>query len=175
MSCVNTNDSTVSVRLFQPLAIACAWIAFLGSVLGAEVSSFAGGGTGWQLGTLAVGKLVDEPGLQIVVPYRDSTGSWFLDAFTYSGKRLAGFPYATGGDPINVSPTLFDLDGDGHDEILFTRGNHVVALHGDGSVMWSNTVDSASYVPTGGFQTVTNGFYWWPTGAWLDHLPATAQ
>jgi hypothetical protein len=162
-------------RRFLLPAIACGWIAVFNSIRGAEVSSFAGGGTGWQLGTFAVGKITDAPGLQIIVPYRDSSGSWFLDAFTYTGKRLAGFPYAAGGDPINVSPTLFDLDGDGREEILFTRGNHVVALRGDGSVMWSSTVDSTSYVPTGGFQTVTNGFYWWPGGAWLDHLPSAAQ
>jgi hypothetical protein len=156
------------------LAIACGWSAALFPVEAGQISSFAGGGTGWQLGTIAVGNLDSSPDLEIVVPYRDSTGSWFLDAFKYNGKRLPGFPYSAGGDPINASPTLFDLDGDGRNEIIFTRGNHVIALRGDGSLMWSNTVDSSSYVPNGGFQTGTNGFYWWPTGLWLDHLPDTA-
>src|SRR5581483_10099762 len=101
-------------------------------------------------------------------------GTWWLDAYTYTGQRLPGFPYAGGGDPINVSPTLYDLDHDGFDEILFTRGNHLIALRGDGSLIWSNTVSPASYVPNGGYQTVTGGFYWYPTGAWMSHLPSTA-
>ena len=75
---------------------------------------------------------------------------------------------------MNVSPTLYDLDHNGRDEIIFTRGNHVIVLRGDGSVMWSNTVNYADYVPTGGYQTVTNGFYWWPTGAFMSRLPSTA-
>lgn len=153
----------------------CGWLAGTAPAAGTEVASFASGGTGWQLGTFAVGKLDGSPGCDIVVPYRDANGNWFLDAFKFTGQRLAGFPCAAGGEPINVSPTLFDVDGDGREEILFTRGNHVIALRGDGSLMWSNTVDSSSYVPTGGFQTVTNGFYWWPGGAWMDHLPPTAQ
>lgn len=160
--------------IFLRAAIAWGWVAGTLSAAPVQIASFPSGGTGWQLGTIAVGNLDSSPDLEIVVPYRDSSGSWFLDAFKYTGQRLPGFPYAAGGDPINVSPTLFDLDGDGRDEILFTRGNHVIALRGDGSVMWSNTVDSASYVPNGGYQTVTNGFYWWPTGAWLNHLPAGA-
>src|SRR5579859_2105185 len=162
-------------NLLLPVAIACGCLLATYPAVAAQLASFPTGGTGWQLGTFAVGKISSFSGLQIIVPYRDSTGSWYLDAFTYNGKRLPGFPYAAGDEPINLSPTLCDLDGDGLEEILFTRGTHVLALHGDGSVMWSNTVDSASYVPTGGYQTVTNGFYWWPTGTWLDHLPATAE
>src|ERR1043166_4409231 len=129
------------------------WLAFLLHSTALEVSSFQAGDAAWQLGTIALGNLDRSPDLEIVVPYRDSTGNWFLDAFKYTGERLSGFPYAAGADPINVSPTLYDLDGDGRDEIIFTRGVHVIALHGDGSVMWSNTVDTASYVPNGGFQT----------------------
>jgi hypothetical protein len=151
------------------IALACA--TGISAGLAGQIASFPSGGTGWQLGTIAVGNLDGSPDLEIVVPYRDSTGSWFLDAFKYTGERLPGFPYAAGGDPINVSPTLADLDGDGRAEILLTRGNQVVALRADGSVMWSHCVDSSSYVPNGGYQTVTNGFYWWPTGDWLDHLP----
>jgi hypothetical protein len=30
-------------------------------------------------------------------------------------------------------------------------------------------------VPDGGYQTVMNGFYWYPSGVWLDHLPDTAR
>ena len=122
-----------------------------------------------------MGKLTRSAGLQIVVPYRDANGNWFLDAFTYQGQRLPGFPYVAKGEALNLSPTLYDLDGDGLEEILFTRANHVIALHGDGTLLWSNTVDASSYVPTGGYQTVTNGFYWWPSGVWQDHLPSTAE
>jgi len=168
-----TQNESVAARVCARLALALSCGLAL-SADGAQIASFADGGTGWQMGTLAVGNLDGSPDLEIVVPYRDSAGSWFVDAFKFNGKRLPGFPYSAGGDPVNVSPTLYDLDGDGRDEIIFTRGNHVIALHGDGTVMWSNTVDAASYVPNGGYQTVTNGFYWWPTGAWLDHLPSSA-
>jgi hypothetical protein len=157
------------------IGTSCLWVIAVCHSSALEISAFQAGTGAWQLGTLAVGNLDGSPDLEIVVPYRDTNGDWFLDAFKYTGQRLPGFPYAAGAEPINVSPTLYDLDGDGRDEILFTRGTHVIALHGDGSVMWSNTVDSATYVPNGGYQTVTNGFYWYPSGAWLDHLPDTAR
>ncbi len=150
------------------------WLAGAFLAAAAQVSSFQAGDSSWHLGTLATGNLDGSPDLEIVVPYRDSSGNWFLDAFRFNGQRLHGFPYSAGADEINVSPTLYDLDGDGRDEILFTRGNHVVALRGDGSVMWSNTVNSANYVPNGGYQTVTGGFYWYPSGAWMAHLPDNA-
>jgi len=140
----------------------------------AVISSFQAGDGGWHLATLAVGNLDSEPDLEIVVPYRNSTGQWVLDAFKYTGQRLPGFPYFAGGEEMNVSPTLFDLDGDGRDEIIFTRANHVIALRGDASVMWSNTVSSANYVPNGGYQTITNGFYWSDGGGFIDHLPTNA-
>ena len=140
----------------------------------ALVSTFQAGDASWHLGTLGVGNLDSSPDLEIVVPYRNSAGNWFVDAFKYNGQRLPGFPYSSGGEEMNVSPTLYDLDHDGRDEIIFTRGNHLIVLRGDGSVMWSNTVDYANYVPSGGYQTVTNGFYWWPTGAFMSRLPSTA-
>src|SRR6476620_5846445 len=135
------------------------------------LSSFSAGDASWHLGTIGVGQLDSSPDLEIVVPYRNSAGQWFLDAFKYNGQRLAGFPYSAGGEELNVSPTLYDLDGDGRDEIIFTRANHVIALRGNGSVMWSNTVSSANYVPNGGYQTITNGFYWSDGGGFIDHLP----
>ncbi len=138
------------------------------------VSAFQAGEGGWQMGTFGAGHLTGSKDLQLVIPYRDLTGTWYLDAFTYTGQRLPGFPYYAGGDAINVSPTLYDLDHDGKDEILFTRGNSVIALRGDGSILWSNQVNAANYVPNGGYQTVTNGFYWSATGAFLGHLPNTA-
>src|SRR6266581_1418691 len=124
----------------------------------AVLSSFQAGTGGWHLGTIGVGNLDSDPDLEIVVPYRNSSGQWVLDAFKYTGQRLPGFPYLSGSEEMNVSPTLVDLDGDGLDEIIFMRANHVIALRGDGSVMWSNTVNSANYVPDAGYQAVTNGF-----------------
>src|SRR5256885_583673 len=97
----------------------------------ALLSSFQAGDGGWHLGTLAVGNLDGDSNLEIVVPYRNSSGQWVLDAFKYTGQRLPGFPYLAGNEEMNVSPTLYDLDGDGRNEILFTRGNHLIVLRGD--------------------------------------------
>src|SRR3569833_847980 len=103
----------------------------------AEVASFQAGDGGWQLGTLAVGNLDGDSQLEIVVPYRNSNGQWLLDAYKPNGTRMPGFPYV-GNGVINVSPTLYDLDGDGRDEIIFTCGTNVIALRGNGSLLWSN-------------------------------------
>jgi len=165
--------SRPSSRL-EKIYCACAWLLCVLPSKAGLVSTFSAGDSSWHLGTIALAKLDSAPGLAIIVPYRDSTGSWFLDAFRSDGRRLTGFPYAAGGEEINVSPTIYDLDQDGRDEIIFTRGNHVIALRGDGSVMWSNTVEAANYVPTGGYQTVTNGFYWSSDGSFLAHLPSSA-
>jgi hypothetical protein len=138
------------------------------------ISSFQAGTGGWHMGTLAVGKVIAGSQNQIIIPYRNSFGQWFLDAYKPDGTRLAGFPYAGGSEEINVSPTLYDLNGDGLDEIIFTRGASVIALRGDGSVMWSNAVTRLNYVPNSGYMTVTNGFYWSNGGAFISNLPSTA-
>lgn len=138
------------------------------------ISTFQAGDAGWNLGAIALGNLDNSPDLELVIPYRDSTGTWHLDAFKYNGQRLPGFPYTTGTDVMNVSPTLYDLDHDGRDEIIFTRANHLIAMRGNGTIMWSNTVKSATYVPNGGYQTIRGGFYWWPSGAYMRRLPANA-
>jgi hypothetical protein len=157
------------------------WWAFFICVKSASVEavvSFQAGQGGWQMGTLAVGNIDDDPQLEIIVPYRDTSGPeslWYLDAFKPDGERVKGFPFSGGTQPINVSPTLYDLDGDGRLEILFTCGNNIVALRGDGSVMWSTPISNQNYVPDAGYQAVTNGFYWSTDGSWRDHLPDTAQ
>ena len=138
------------------------------------ISRFQAGNGGWNLGAPAVGNLDSDPALEIVVPYRDGAGNWFLDAFDFQGARLSGFPYAGGGEEMNVSPTLVDLDGDGIDEILITRGNKVVALRGNGTVLWSSAITPANYVPNGGYQTVTNGFWWSAGRTFRSRLPDTA-
>ncbi len=138
------------------------------------LSSFTAGNGGWHMGTLAVGNIDNDSQLEIVVPYRDLDGNWFLDAYKMNGTRLAGFPYASGTQEMNTSPTLYDLDGDGKSEIIFTRGNSVIALRGTGSVMWSNQVNYANYVPDAGYQAYTNGFFWTGTGAFRSRLPSTA-
>ena len=123
---------------------------------------------------MAIGNLDADPALEIVVPYRNLDGEWFLDAFNYDGARLPGFPYASGGEEMNVSPTLSDLDGDGQVEILIIRGNKVVALRNNGSVLWSSIINASNYVPNGGYHTVTGGFWWSPDRAFRNRLPSTA-
>src|SRR6202012_2845880 len=115
--------------------VALCSLAFI-AVPATELSSFQAGDGGWQLGTLAVGNLDNSSQLDIVVPYRNSNGQWLLDAFKPNGTHVPGFP-CVGDDQINVSPTLYDLDGDGRDEIIFTCGASVIALRGDGSLVWS--------------------------------------
>ncbi|MGZ4973540.1 MAG: hypothetical protein ACXWDN_12335, partial [Limisphaerales bacterium] len=115
-----------------------------------------------------------DPALEIVVPYRDNNGQWFLDAFKWNGTRLPGFPYSSGSNEMNTSPTLYDLDGDGKMEIIFTRGNSVIALRGNGSVMWSNAVTYQNYIPQSGYQVVTNGFYLTTDNQFHATLPANA-
>src|SRR5436190_2519552 len=143
-------------RLLSVLGALCLSAIPLGA---AEVMSFQAGDGGWHMGTLAVGNLDADAQLEIVVPYRNSSGQWLLDAFKPNGTRLPGFPFL-GDAEINVSPTLYDLDGDGRDEIIFTCGNRVVALRGDGSVLWSTEVNRFNYIPDSGYMTVTNGLYW---------------
>lgn len=155
------------------------YVLVLTSLLGvnaansAQVSSFQAGDGGWQLGTLAVGNLEGSPQLDIVVPYRNSSGQWLLDAFRPDGTRLPGFPYVGSGE-INVSPTLYDLEGTGRDDIIFTCGASVIALRGNGSVLWSNQVNHLNYVPNSGYMTVANGFYWSNGGHHVPRLPKTA-
>ncbi|HET7625686.1 MAG TPA: FG-GAP repeat protein [Verrucomicrobiae bacterium] len=156
---------------FASIAMAI-WLGGI-PVRATELSSFQAGNGGWQLGTLAVGNLDSDAQLEIVIPYRDSFGAWFLDAFKPDGSPLPGFPYV-GNAEINVSPTLYDLDGDGRDEIIFTCGASVIALRGDGSLVWSNQVNRLNYVPDSGFMTATNGFYWSNGGKFISHLPANA-
>ena len=153
-------------------AFAACWVGLIPS-RAAEVTSFQAGDGGWQLGTLGVGNLDDSGQLSVVVPYRNSNGQWLLDAYKPNGTRLPGFPYV-GNGAINVSPTLYDLDGDGRDEIIFTCGASVIALRGNGSILWSNQVNRLNYVPDSGYMTVTNGFYWSNGGAFISNLPTNA-
>ena len=129
------------------------------------------------MGAMAVGNIDADPQLEIVAAYRNSNGNWLLDAYKPNGQRIAGFPYNGLTNPINVSPTLADVDGDGINEIIFTHGNNIVALKGNGSVLWKQPVNSLNYVPDAGFEAATNGFYM--TGALglvqLPTLPPTAQ
>ncbi|MEY2466803.1 MAG: hypothetical protein QOD03_1324, partial [Verrucomicrobiota bacterium] len=125
------------------------------------------------MGTLAVGNLDSDAQLEIVVPYRNSSGQWFLDAFKPNGTRLAGFPFVGDAD-INASPTLYDLDGDGRDEIIFTCGARVIALRGDGSILWQTAITRTNYIPDSGYMAVTNGFYWSNGGGFISRLPTTA-
>jgi hypothetical protein len=140
-------------------------------------TSFQAGDGGWHMGALAVGNIDADPQLEIIAAYRNSNGNWLLDAYKPNGQRIAGFPYNGLTNPINVSPTLADVDGDGINEIIFTHGNSIVALKGNGTVLWKQPVNSLNYIPDAGFEAATNGFYM--TGALglvqLPTLPPTAQ
>src|SRR5204863_9253942 len=122
-------------------------------------TSFQAGDGGWHMGALAVGNIDADPQLEIIAAYRNSNGNWLLDAYKANGQRIAGFPYNGLTNPINVSPTLADVDGDGINEIIFTHGNSIVALKGNGSVLWKQPVNSLNYIPDAGFEAATNGFY----------------
>jgi hypothetical protein len=164
----------ISKRVLLHCAIGLLTVTAGSRLKSAELFSFQASVGGWHLGTLAVGNIDQDAAPEIIVPYRDTSARWFLDAFKLNGSRVSGFPYGGGGEEINVSPTLYDLDGDGRAEILFTHGTRVIALKGNGSVYWSNTVNRLNYVPDSGYMTVPGGFYWSNGGGHLDHLPASA-
>ena len=67
----------------------------------AQISIFPTSEGGWHLGTIAVGNLDADAQLEIVVPYRNLSGEWYLDAFKFDGTRLPGFPYSSGGEEIS--------------------------------------------------------------------------
>ncbi len=139
------------------------------------LSSFQAGTGDWHLGAPTVGNVDGSPYPAIVIPYRDNSGQWYLDAYKWNGTRLPGFPYH---DPnngvINASPTLYDLTGDGTNKIIFTCGTSIIAMRGNGTILWSNQINRLNYIPNAGYQSTTNGFYWYPSGAWIANLPTTA-
>ncbi len=170
------SDNRIRMRriVSQRVSVLCmASFLSVAATKAGQVSSFQAGDGGWQLGTLAVGNLEGSTQLDIVVPYRNLSGQWLLDAFQPDGTRLPGFPYVGNGE-INVSPTLYDLEGKGRDDIIFTCGTSVIALRGNGSVLWSNQVNYLNYVPTSGYMTIKNGFYWSNGGRHISRLPKTA-
>jgi hypothetical protein len=124
----------------------------------------------------AVGNIDSDAALEIVVAYRSaSSGQWLLDAYNHDGSRVAGFPFDSGANVINVSPTLADVSGDGTLEILFTAGRSIVALRGNGSVLWRYEVTPENYIPDAGFMAVTNGFYMTDRNGIQPTLPLNAQ
>ena len=124
------------------------------------IASFQAGDGSWQMAAPAVGNIDADRALEIVVAYRSSSSAeWFLDAFNADGTRVPGFPYQAGANVINVSPTLADANGDGANDILFTAGKSIVALRGNGSLLWKYDVTPANYIPDAGFMAVTNSFY----------------
>ncbi|EEF58340.1 FG-GAP repeat domain-containing protein [Pedosphaera parvula] len=155
--------------------VMCAVFCLAQNASATLLSSFQAGDGDWQLGTLTVGNVDGTPDLEIIVPYRNSNGQWLLDAFKWDGTRLAGFPWSDGKNSVmNTSPTLYDLDDDGKNEIIFTCGTNIIAMRGNGTIIWSNSVNRLNYIPTGGFQVVTNGFYWSATGSWISNLPTNS-
>lgn len=156
------------------VAISTAFVCHATAASADLVSTFAAGNSGWHLGGLAVGR-IGPGGPAIVVAHRDLTGTWYLDAFRSTGQRLSGFPHIAGGEELNSTPALCDVNGDGWEDIIFTQGAKIIAMSGDGTILWSHAVTPANYVPTGGYQVATNGFYWTADGAFRTRLPDTAQ
>ncbi|HEX7859981.1 MAG TPA: hypothetical protein VF773_06645 [Verrucomicrobiae bacterium] len=139
-------------------------------------SAFQAGDGGWQMAAPAVGNIDSDAALEIVVAYRSaSSGLWMLDAFNHDGSRVGGFPYNGGGNVMNVSPTLADVNGDGTLEILFTAGRSIVALRGNGTVLWRYEVTPANYIPDAGFMAVTNVFYMTNSEGPQPSLPGNAE
>src|SRR5687767_13603779 len=136
------------------LAATVAVVAVAGTpqCFGQIIASFQAGDGSWQMAAPAVGNIDADRALEIVVAYRSSSSAqWFLDAFKADGTRVSGFPYRAGANVINVSPTLIDANGDGATDILFTAGNSIVALRGNGSLLWKYDVTAANYIPDAGF------------------------
>jgi hypothetical protein len=157
------------------IIVLCCFLAGLRVEAGmTTLASFQAGTGAWQMGTLAVGNIDGDPDLEIIVPYRDTDGLWHIDAFKWNGTHIAGFPYNSGYNVMNTSPTLYDLKGTGTNEIIFTAGNALIALNGDGSILWSNAVTCQTYIPQGGFQVVTNGFYLTTDNQFHATLPTNA-
>jgi hypothetical protein len=140
-----------------------------------SLPAFQAGDGGWQMAAPAIGNIDADPALEIVVAYRSgSSGQWLLDAYDPDGSRLGGFPYSGGSHSINASPTLVDVNGDGSLEIVFTSGPNIVALRGNGTVLWRYEVTTANYIPDAGFMAVTNGFFMSNTSATQPTLPPSA-
>ncbi len=139
------------------------------------VASFPTGEGSWQMASPAIGSIDSDSALEIVVSYRSATSAqWLLDAYNSDGSRLPGFPYNAAGNPINVSPTLADVNGVGIAEILFTAGNSIVALRGNGSVLWRYEVNHMNYIPDAGFMAVTNAFHFTGLSSPQPRLPASS-
>ncbi len=169
--------SRASIRAVS-IWLSCAVLISLvtgSSATASLVSSFQAGSGGWQLGSPTAGNIDSDGGLEILAPYRNELGLWYLGAWKWNGQTVPGFPYFGAGQPINTSPTLYDLDGDGQNEIIFTQGNSVTALNGKGNVIWTYALNSLNYIPDGGFMAATNGFYWSTDGSWKATLPLGAQ
>src|SRR5688572_9271877 len=138
--------------------------------------SFQAGNGGWQMAAPAVGNIDSDPALEIILAYRsNSSGQWLVDAYNHDGSRLPGFPYDAGGNVINVSPTLADVNGDGSLEILITSGPNIIALRGNGTVLWRYEVTPANYIPDAGFMAVTNVFYMTSASEPQSRLPQSAS
>ncbi|KAH3745919.1 Fibronectin type III domain protein [Pelomyxa schiedti] len=100
---------------------------------------------------------------------------WTLDVFTVSGEHVGGFPLHMGSAVSNLSPTLYDIDGDGLLDILVAFDKNITALSGDGSILWQTKVDRNNYIPDSGYMVIPGTFYWSDGGVQLDLLPSTSE
>lgn len=121
----------------MPMSYACATILLIGAATPAAAGARRVGASLPDPGCPA-GEPAGAPGAALEGPSEGTAKGWPVDL----GSPGAGFPY---------TPTLFDIDGDGDDEI-FLMGGEVFGLDGDGSFLpgWpTSDMQYMGYASTG--------------------------
>jgi uncharacterized repeat protein (TIGR01451 family) len=123
--------------------------------------------SGEMAGTVAVGNVDDDPALEIVVNSYEG-----IHVYDYDGTLVSNFSTHDGtrNRQVNIPPSLYDIDGDGREEIIFATGNPTgdsgtvnaaFALDGDGTKIWERPIDRTTYsAPDSGYQTIQGKFYY---------------
>lgn len=146
--------------------------SYLGTVLalngGTLESSFAAEG-GDVLGSPVAADVDGDGVMEIICGTGASGGPSGLYVYELNGTQASGFPFAVNNQGIRVSPTLYDVDGDGRPEILFTTSSSVYtdpasvyAVNGEnGTAAWQFIVNRVNYgAPDGGFMTTVGNYYY---------------
>jgi uncharacterized repeat protein (TIGR01451 family) len=134
--------------------------------------------SGEMAGTVAVGDVDGDAALEIAVNSYEG-----IHVYDYDGTLVSSFDTSSGGQnrQVNMPPSLYDIDGDGRDEIVFATGNptgdpstsnSAFAINGeDGSLVWERPINRTTYSsPDSGYQTIPSRFYY--DGAEHTQLPS---